>query len=295
MSILVVESGGTKTDWALFDRQNAIKEIQTVGFNPSLTRKAEMIRALDTEIRPWLGGTKPEALHFFGAGLGRPIGQIEMRNLLKEHLVLTCPIHVQSDLMGAAYACLGTEPGVVGILGTGSAAFRYEHQSIFSRRGGWGYLLGDEGAGSDLGRTLIRRILEKELPEPLCAAYETFSGKDTGDLLSQLYSAEMPVHFLARQVPFLAEHQHEPSIRQILTERIELFLKTYLLPMVRSPVEKVVLCGGVARIFSDLVESLCREHGLINAFILKESPIRAIVRFLTQPQVPTSERDTLEI
>ena len=34
MSILIADSGSTKTDWVLLDNNNIIVQFQTIGFNP---------------------------------------------------------------------------------------------------------------------------------------------------------------------------------------------------------------------------------------------------------------------
>lgn len=286
MNILVAESGGTKTDWALTSSQDGLDEIQTRGCNPSLLDIDAIADIFSGPVQDWLAGRVPEAVYFFGAGLGRPGGRMTMRTALRESLGLTCPVHVQSDLMGAAYACLGRERGVIAIMGTGSAAVRYDGQSITDRRGGFGYLIGDEGAGVDMGRTLIRRLVDGSLGEGLEEAYLQFSGVDRTQVLEALYTHENPIQFLAGQVPFLVENKHQQHIKQLLEERIRLCLKTYVLPLVRRSTEKIVFMGGVARIFSETLEQLCEELSLANTRVLRESPIRAIVRFLNQQPPP---------
>lgn len=293
LNTLVVESGGTKTDWYLISDHGDNRELQTSGLNPSLVKMEEIHAILVGRVLPWLKQTRLGAIHYFGAGLGRPIGRIEMRRLLKEALETDCPIQVSSDLIGAAYGCLGSDKGLVGILGTGSVALRYDGQAISARSGGWGYLLGDEGSGSDLGKTLLRKLLEHSLPEPIVDAYRQFSGREISQIPQDLYRRREPTQFLARQVAFLAENQSVPEIRELLESRIRFFLRTYLLALEPQPEEKLVFTGGVARIFSELVEKLCRAEGIINVRVLKEAPIRAIVRFLSQfpPSKPRSAKE----
>ncbi len=286
MNFLVVESGGTKTDWYLVSDSADNRELQTSGMNPSLVGPEAIRTVISTKVAPWLKQTKLDTIHFFGAGLGRPIGRIEMRRLLKEALETDCQIHVNSDLIGAAYACLGSSKGLVGILGTGSVAFRYDGQSISARRGGWGYLLGDEGSGSDMGKTLLRRLLERSLPESVAEAYRQFSGREVYHIPQDLYSRPEPTQFLARHVAFIAENQNLPEIAELLESRIRYFLQTHVLALEPGPDEKLVFTGGVARIFSETLTRICVTEGLTNVKVLKEAPIRAIVRFLTQFPVP---------
>jgi N-acetylglucosamine kinase-like BadF-type ATPase len=62
--------------------------------------------------------------------------------------------------LAIAYASGSPAPhGCVVIAGTGSGAAEVRHGEIVSRRGGWGWLLGDEGAGFWLGREAVRHAL----------------------------------------------------------------------------------------------------------------------------------------
>jgi glucosamine kinase len=72
-----------------------------------------------------------------------------------EALVGIVPIErlqVEYDFVTALAGALAGEPGVILIAGTGSIAFGMDAAGRRVRVGGWGYLLGDEGSGYDLGR-----------------------------------------------------------------------------------------------------------------------------------------------
>ncbi len=54
------------------------------------------------------------------------------------------------------FGAFADEVGIVLIAGTGSIALGQDRQGHTARAGGWGYLIGDEGSGYDLGRRAIR-------------------------------------------------------------------------------------------------------------------------------------------
>ncbi len=278
-TFLIGESGGTKTDWVLVDHSKGRQMMQTRGLSPSLRGWDAIRDILFEDVRPWAMKTPPEGVFFFGAGLG-PLKNLDrMRQLLGECMGPLVSMRVDTDLMGAAYACLGKDPGVVGILGTGSVAFRYDHGEIAQRMGGWGYLLGDEGGGSSLGRALIVSFLENKLPHHLKEAYEAFTEVDFDEVLVKLYHHPAPSLFLARQVPFLAENYDDPYIHKLIRTQITFFLERYLLPLRRKPHEEIVFMGGVARIFYRCLEEVCQELGVSGIKVLKEAPVMAIARY----------------
>jgi N-acetylglucosamine kinase-like BadF-type ATPase len=199
--------------------------------------------------------------------------------LLAKMLGFEEQVVVETDLLGGAYACLGSENGAVGNMGTGSVAFRYEDQNVIERRGGWGYLLGDEGGGSSLGRRLLRRLSEGRLPAHLQEAYRQWSGLCTDEMIRAIYSDPVPGLYLARQVPFIAEYIKDPAMQDLVRAEIGLFLDTYLLPLVENET-RVMLMGGIARIFQDVAIGECRTRGLDRVEILTESPIIAIARHI---------------
>jgi len=277
MDILIADSGGTKTDWLGSDG----REKQTIGLNPNQVDEASARRVLTEEVKPWLQG-QPEKIYFFGAGLGTELRKKQMDGLLR--LVFPqADIRTETDLMGAAYACLGRRPGVTGILGTGSVAFRYDGRAITERRGGLGYLLGDEGGGTSLGRSFLRVLLGDGLPGYLEQAYMEHSGLDRERLMATLYNHPQPQRFLAELVPLLARFRDRDSIRTLLLKSLLFYVEEVLRPL-HCGKEPIVLMGGITRAFPELVAHACSKAGLHHATILEQNPIRMLAQFLTQEE-----------
>jgi N-acetylglucosamine kinase-like BadF-type ATPase len=63
---------------------------------------------------------------------------------------------VISDVEGAYLAALGDRAGVLLLAGTGSIALARDHRGRFTRAGGLGPLLGDDGSAFGLGRAWLR-------------------------------------------------------------------------------------------------------------------------------------------
>ena len=67
-------------------------------------------------------------------------------------------IEVTDDATVAFEAAFKGGDGVLLIIGTGSIILARHHRHAMRRSGGWGYLLGDEGSGYNLGRDGLRAV-----------------------------------------------------------------------------------------------------------------------------------------
>ncbi|MGM7680335.1 N-acetylglucosamine kinase [Microbacterium sp. A94] len=72
---------------------------------------------------------------------------------------LTGVPRIVSDLEAAYASATDRDTGVVLIAGTGASAALIDGWQVVERRGGYGWLLGDEGAGVWLGRAAVRATL----------------------------------------------------------------------------------------------------------------------------------------
>jgi N-acetylmuramic acid 6-phosphate etherase len=74
--------------------------------------------------------------------------------------------HVQVVNDGETVLAAGSSEnwGVALIAGTGSIAWgkTHDHPPRIARAGGWGYMIGDEGSGFDLGREALRAVTQSE-------------------------------------------------------------------------------------------------------------------------------------
>lgn len=95
------------------------------------------------------------------AGAGRPDEQAALHAALAE-AGLAGTVIVDNDAAIALAGGTCGEPGVVVIAGTGSIAYGVGMGGNRVRCGGWGYLLGDEGSGYDIGRRALVAALRAQ-------------------------------------------------------------------------------------------------------------------------------------
>ena len=106
-------------------------------------------------------GLDPEHVRFAGACLGLSGGPADKEPLVRE-IVASERIILTDDAPIALSGATAGKPGIIVIAGTGSIAFGRNREGNTARAGGWGYLLGDEGAAFWIARQAMRAALRWE-------------------------------------------------------------------------------------------------------------------------------------
>lgn len=258
MTILIADSGSTKTEWLLLIPSQAPLRFASAGLNPCLMDDATITALLSAEAAPHLCGSLVDALYFYGAGC-RPDQLDRMKALLAAALSLpaTARIAVASDLLGAAHALCGCSPGIVAILGTGSGSALYDGHSFVCQTPSLGYILGDEGSGAVLGRRLVSDLYKGALPHSLLSAFEADNKLNLSDIVHHVYSLPSPNRYLAQFTHFLSAHSDEPAIRALLVDEFRRFFVRNIVPY-DHPALPIHFVGSIASIF----EAQLREAAL---------------------------------
>lgn len=157
-TILIADSGGTKTDWcAITDGKRIFFE--TKSCHPTNWNEP-FWHQLSDELEKYVD-LASTVLYFFGAGClnqeNKTIAETEFKKMKLSK------VRVKSDLHGAGYALFGKKDGVGIISGTGSVLFYWEKEQIVHRVGGKGHLEGDEGSGFYFGKILREKWRNNEL------------------------------------------------------------------------------------------------------------------------------------
>lgn len=274
-AILIADSGSTKTDWLLVAPDGTQCELHTDGINPARDTRVYIYNVLYHDLLPLLPqGLELQAVYFYGAGCIEPFSKTA-QGVIEE--VLNCPAEVESDLLGAARALCGREVGIACILGTGSNSCLYDGRDIVKHTPALGYILGDEGSGSYLGKTLLNGIFKGMLPEALKDEFCREFSLSMSDVIERVYRLPAANAFLASLVPFIAEHRSHPAIREMLIQSFRLFIERNICIYGRR--ELPINCvGGIAFQFEDELRTAAAEEGMQLGRILRR-PIESIAHY----------------
>lgn len=170
--IVVADSGSSKTDWVFIGEDGSQQSLESAGFNPVLHSAAEISEELATRFRDLSFLDNVEQVFFYGSGCWDQ----KRADVIIEGTRPFFPnaqLLVEHDLLGAARATCGQEPGIACILGTGSNSCLFDGAQITDNVTNLGYLMGDEGSGTHMGKMIIRAFFYRELPpnwSPVCAS-----------------------------------------------------------------------------------------------------------------------------
>ncbi len=162
-----IDGGGTKTDAAAIDEQGAVLARGHGGpaniYAAGVEKTTLSLRSSLNELAIALPhGAMVVGLHAAMAGIGRPEDEPAAVALLTDvcRSVHLQPARITAGSDGpAVLAANGSAIGIVAIAGTGSLIWGQNRAGVSARVGGWGYLLGDEGSGFDLGRRSLNTVL----------------------------------------------------------------------------------------------------------------------------------------
>ena len=277
--ILLADSGSTKTDWCLVDQKNSVTKVRTAGINPFFQSSEEIANELATHLVPHLPTTHLESVYFYGAGCTKEKSPI-VAEALKKQFEITGACEVATDMLAAARGLCGHQPGIACIMGTGSNSCAYDGKDITKNVSPLGFILGDEGSGAVLGRTLVGDVLKNQLPKDIVEAFHTEYGLSNADIIDHVYRQKFPNRFLASFVPFLAKHIENKAIFDLVKENFRRFLIRNVQQYQGWEHLPIGFVGSIAYYFQQpLKEALEAEHMTIGKTI--QAPMEGLIAYHT--------------
>lgn len=276
-SLLLAESGSTKTDWCLLNHQQEPLHFKTSGINPYLQTREEINHVLSEQLKWDHEKYKADAIYFYGAGAGSAEKQKEVSEILCAFFQVD-KAEVQGDMMAAARAMCGSESGIVSILGTGSNSCYYNGKTIKEQQASLGFIAGDEGSGNHLGKKVLQYYAYKTFDEELRHAFERLYGNDLQAILNKLYKEPFPNRYLATFVRLLVENRGHYMAENIIEDCLGEFFNSHILKYRQSWKLPLYFTGSVAYEFRDVIEGLCYQYELDLGRIDKE-PIKGLLAY----------------
>ncbi len=274
--ILIADSGSTKTDWRLIGDSGNISQLKTAGMNPFYQDSEAMHQELTMHLLPHIN--RPlDSIFFYGAGC---ITQ-EDKEVVRQALLRafeTTNAEVYDDLFAAARALCGPDPGIACILGTGSNSCFYDGHQIIDRVPPLGFILGDEGSGSYLGKRLVADYLKRLMPEILRVRFKERFAAEPQEIMESVYKKEFPNRYLARFSQFAFHNLTHPYIYDLVVRGFSTFLDRNVLSHPNHQDYPIHFVGSIAYYYSDVLRQVASDRGLVVKNIL-ESPIAGLTLY----------------
>jgi glucosamine kinase len=275
--ILIAESGSTKTDWC-FITNGRKKYSQTQGIHPFF-QSEEMITAILQSELPIQPKITFDAIYFYGAGVQQSSNAKKVTACLKQH-VHAKKVVVESDLLASARALCKHEAGIACIMGTGSNSGYYNGKRISHKTPALGYVLGDEGGGTALGKKVLQYHLHGIFDTELQQAFSSMFQMNADEIMEGVYRKPMPNRFIAQFAAFVFEHRGHYMIENIAEDSMNDFFINHLLRYPQVWKVPVHFSGSVAYLLRDILHNLCEQYEISCGKIIQK-PMKDLAAFHT--------------
>ncbi len=280
MDTLIGEIGGSSSRWAwlkggedlVFPNGGA----HLPGFNP-LSGDAiafqDGLRQFFIQEAPAI--FKVDDMRIYAAGCGTLQRCERMHEVLQE-VWPHARIEVDTDIMGAAIGLCGEQPGLVLILGTGMNAGYFNGSKLHRPMPSLGYILGDEGSGADIGRTLLQDAFYRRMPPEVAEVLFGIDGPSQPQIMEEIYRSAAPAMKLASRTSLLASISDHPYVRNLVIGRfheLAQILVTFFDPEQRA---HVYATGSVAFGFKELLSECLLEYGMELKMVTKD-PLMGLI------------------
>ena len=194
MLSLGIDGGSSSAKWTLIDQTGAIKSkgsSNPIDGHLYRVESQEKMEKFLLELRQELGNLNPDQITIGITGLGS-VKKIE------EYFLKAFPgakLSIGTDVALAYRSEFKDGEGIYLYAGTGSIAVHITKTGEEISIGGWGFLLGDEGAGYWIGREALRHLMTQieelsSLDELSTSISQAVGGKDWPSIRQFVYSKD---------------------------------------------------------------------------------------------------------
>jgi len=205
--ILIADGGSTKTSWCAVQAAGEKVYFNTEGYNPYFVTSSYISESLKKSLPADFKVTDVKQIRFYGAGYSD-----HTVDILSEALKVVFPnakAHIELDLLGAARALLYSKAGFVSILGTGTNTGIYDGNKIVKIIDSLGFMLGDEGSGSSIGKKLLGDYVRGYTPVNIRKKFWDSFQLSPDDIINRIYTQPLANRFCAGFCKFVNENINE--------------------------------------------------------------------------------------
>lgn len=257
--IIIADSGSTKTNWCLVDKENKKVYFTTEGYNPNYVTREYLLDSLAHALPDGYKWDEVSEVFFYGAGCSEDRYDY-MRNALQQ-LFTSARIEIAMDLLAAARALLGNKPGFAAILGTGTNSCIYDGQKIVRNIDSLGFILGDEGSGGYIGKKILSDYIRGYMPEDVRIRFwETYH--ITGDeIIEQVYTKPLANRYCAGFCKFITEDKQQSQyLLDIVRNAFRALFENIVTGYPEYSAYSFNCVGSIAWHFKDILTEVASEY-----------------------------------
>ncbi len=276
--IAIVDGGSTKCDWVILENTGKVSQkTESVGFNPNIISADLIPQEIEKNPHLFLIKNQLDYVYFYGSGCGTAENALLVETQLQK-VFPYAKVTVKEDLTAAAYAAYKGKPAIVCILGTGSNSCYFDGKSVRRDLPSLGFLIGDEGSGSAIGKHLVRRFFMKKLPQDLHQEFVETYHLTIDDAIKNMYHNPRANAYLAEFNKFVIQRKQHPYFQNMVFDEMKNFFEYQVLPYEEAREAEINFIGSIAYYYEDILRAAAAELNLTVGHIVQK-PIESLVEF----------------
>jgi N-acetylglucosamine kinase-like BadF-type ATPase len=267
--LLIADSGSTKCDWRLIAEDKTYQDFKSIGINPYFHNEDVIEQELSKNEHLLAFADKVTAVFFYGAGCSsKSLKAIVDRGLGR--IFKNAQIHVDHDLVAAAFAVYQDEPCIACILGTGSNSCHFDGDIVREEVPALAFILGDEGSGSYFGKKLLSDFLYKRLPREMHNALIEEFGLNKDIIMDRVYMKPHANVYLASFMKFITRFKSLKYVQDMIKGGLEAFIDTHVCCYRDYKTVETNFIGSVAFYHEDILREVAQSRGVRIGRIIKK-------------------------
>jgi N-acetylglucosamine kinase-like BadF-type ATPase len=276
---LLVDSGSTKADWIALDEAGKVLfTTQSLGLNPEVLNKEEIIARLDDRFDISHNKNNVLSLFFYGAGCGTDRMKIFLTEVFSVYFS-NAAVTVHEDTYAAVFATTPkNEKAIVSILGTGSNCSYFDGKILHQKVQSLGYIAMDDCSGNRFGRHLLRAYYFNKMPIDLAKEFEKKYDVEPDTVKHNLYKEPNPNAYLATFAKFLIKHKDTEFCKKFIYQEMESFVENYIKQYDNYKEVPVHFIGSIAFYLKEELEEVLTKHQIKLGNVLRR-PIDGLIEY----------------
>ncbi|MFD2969669.1 N-acetylglucosamine kinase [Sphingobacterium bambusae] len=276
--IIIADGGSTKTNWCLLDDSNKKIYFNTEGYNPYFVDSDYIVNSLKKGLPGDLPLDKIEEVNYYGAGVHNA-EKAKIVEVAMQKVFPSARVEIGHDLLAAARALLGDQPGFAAILGTGTNTCIYDGNEITHNIDSAAYILGDEGSGSFIGKKLLTDFIRGLMPEDVAKSFFETYKLTPDEIMDNVYTKPLANRFCASFSKFVYDNNvNIQYTRKIVDDAFEAFFNNLVSKYPDYQNYTFNCIGSVGYNFRNVLEEKASHYNMKVGKILR-SPIDDLVVF----------------
>lgn len=275
---IIAESSSTKSVWALVDGETIVEKVITEGISPFFQSRREISHTIRLGLPESFFKRRWDCVNIYCAGCTT----VEKKKIVEASAVaqFKSPIMVESNLLGAARGLLNDCSGIACILDNGSNSCQYDGREIVKQVPALGFILGDEGSGSSLGKLFLSDCLKGLAPKSVCDLFYKRFEVTSDEIMDDIYFSGTPNKWLCDYAVFLSEHLDDEYVNMLVRTELKRFFVRNVLQYDYADYP-VSFVGEIACLYSDLLKEIASEVG-VTIDTITDSVLPGLIKYHAQ-------------